>query len=113
MLDPCWLRFTRVPSCQRKPPPVHDHANLRRHQPDPAHGDGPPAAEVARRPAVALVGTYRAVALPDPDPPHLASAAAVAEAAVIGLPHSALGEEVGLAVALKPGAAARPLPGSA
>jgi acyl-coenzyme A synthetase/AMP-(fatty) acid ligase len=45
------------------------------------------------------------VALPDPDPPHLASAAAVAEAAVIGLPHSALGEEVGLAVALKPGAA--------
>jgi long-chain acyl-CoA synthetase len=30
---------------------------------------------------------------------------AVAEAAVIGLPHSALGEEVGAAVALKPGAA--------
>src|SRR5712691_3172129 len=31
---------------------------------------------------------------------------AVAEAAVIGLPHSALGEEVGAAVALKPGAGA-------
>jgi long-chain acyl-CoA synthetase len=31
---------------------------------------------------------------------------AVAEAAVIGLPHSALGEEVGAAVALKPGASA-------
>jgi long-chain acyl-CoA synthetase len=31
---------------------------------------------------------------------------AVAEAAVIGLPHSSLGEEVGAAVALKPGAAA-------
>jgi long-chain acyl-CoA synthetase len=31
---------------------------------------------------------------------------AVAEAAVIGLPHPALGEEVGAAVALKPGAAA-------
>jgi len=30
---------------------------------------------------------------------------AVAEAAVIGLPHPALGEEVGAAVALKPGAA--------
>ena len=29
---------------------------------------------------------------------------AVAEAAVIGLPHSSLGEEVGAAVALKPGA---------
>ena len=33
---------------------------------------------------------------------------AVAEAAVIGLPHPALGEEVGAAVALKPGAAATP-----
>ena len=33
---------------------------------------------------------------------------AVAEAAVIGLPHSSLGEEVGAAVALKPGAAATP-----
>jgi long-chain acyl-CoA synthetase len=33
---------------------------------------------------------------------------AVAEAAVIGLPHPALGEEVGAAVALKPGAAASP-----
>jgi long-chain acyl-CoA synthetase len=30
---------------------------------------------------------------------------AVAEAAVIGLPHASLGEEVGAAVALKPGAA--------
>jgi long-chain acyl-CoA synthetase len=33
---------------------------------------------------------------------------AVAEAAVIGLPHPALGEEVGAAVALKPGAAVSP-----
>jgi long-chain acyl-CoA synthetase len=33
---------------------------------------------------------------------------AVAEAAVIGLPHSSLGEEVGAAVALKPGASATP-----
>ena len=33
---------------------------------------------------------------------------AVAEAAVIGLPHPALGEEVGAAVALKPGAVATP-----
>jgi long-chain acyl-CoA synthetase len=33
---------------------------------------------------------------------------AVAEAAVIGLPHPSLGEEVGAAVALKPGAAATP-----
>ena len=31
---------------------------------------------------------------------------AVAEAAVIGLPHPSLGEEVGAAVALKPGAVA-------
>jgi long-chain acyl-CoA synthetase len=33
---------------------------------------------------------------------------AVAEAAVIGMPHAELGEEVGAAVALKPGAAATP-----
>src|SRR6202453_557430 len=33
---------------------------------------------------------------------------AVAEAAVIGLPHSSLGEEVGAAVSLKPGASATP-----
>ncbi len=33
---------------------------------------------------------------------------AVAEAAVIGIPHDSLGEEVGAAVALKPGAAATP-----
>ncbi|MGA9829946.1 MAG: long-chain fatty acid--CoA ligase, partial [Trebonia sp.] len=33
---------------------------------------------------------------------------AVAEAAVIGLPHPSLGEEVGAAVALKPGAAVTP-----
>jgi long-chain acyl-CoA synthetase len=33
---------------------------------------------------------------------------AVAEAAVIGIPHDDLGEEVGAAVALKPGAAATP-----
>jgi long-chain acyl-CoA synthetase len=33
---------------------------------------------------------------------------AVAEAAVLGLPHSSLGEEVGAAVALKPGATATP-----
>ena len=33
---------------------------------------------------------------------------AVAEAAVIGLPHAELGEEVGAAVALKPGASATP-----
>jgi long-chain acyl-CoA synthetase len=33
---------------------------------------------------------------------------AVAEAAVIGIPHAELGEEVGAAVALKPGAAATP-----
>ena len=33
---------------------------------------------------------------------------AVAEAAVVGLPHPLLGEEVGAAVALKPGASATP-----
>jgi len=33
---------------------------------------------------------------------------AVAEAAVIGIPHDSLGEEVGAAVALKPGATATP-----
>ena len=33
---------------------------------------------------------------------------AVAEVAVIGIPHPSLGEEVGAAVALKPGAAAAP-----
>ena len=33
---------------------------------------------------------------------------AVAEAAVIGIPHAALGEEIGAAVVLKPGAQASP-----
>jgi long-chain acyl-CoA synthetase len=33
---------------------------------------------------------------------------AVAEAAVVGIPHDSLGEEVGAAVALKPGATATP-----
>ena len=33
---------------------------------------------------------------------------AVAEAAVIGLPHDSLGEEIGAAVALKPGTYAEP-----
>jgi long-chain acyl-CoA synthetase len=33
---------------------------------------------------------------------------AVAEVAVVGIPHASLGEEVGAAVALKPGASATP-----
>jgi len=32
----------------RASPLVHDHPDLRRHQPDPAHGHGPPAPEGAQ-----------------------------------------------------------------
>jgi len=47
VLDPCWLPAVHYAidcgNCQ----PVDDHPDLRGHQPDPAHGDGPAAAEIA------------------------------------------------------------------
>ena len=57
----CWIRAGLWPSdmpstcgnCQ----PVDDHPDLRGHQPDPAHGHGPPAPEVALWFAFPLPGT--------------------------------------------------------
>src|ERR1022692_2524198 len=48
---PCWVRTDttphRTPSTCGNWPPLDDHPDLRGHQPDPARGDGPAAAEVA------------------------------------------------------------------
>jgi hypothetical protein len=50
--------YLNTPSTCGNWPPLDDHADLRGQQSDPAHGNGPPAAEVARRSAFSLVSGY-------------------------------------------------------
>jgi len=45
VLNPCWHPPACTLSTCGNCHPVHNHPDLRGHQPDPAHGHGPPAAE--------------------------------------------------------------------